>query len=76
MGDFFVFCNYDDQETDVSGGLYAGGIVLADENDKSSSFGEGSMSLNMSYDVFVGEFIIGELSVGSSIGGRVSRCSF
>ena len=51
----------------------------ADENDKSSGFGEGSMSLNMS----VGEFVIGEISVGSSIvvfekqlGGKVSGCSF
>ena len=67
VGDFFVFCSYDDQETDVFGGLCAGGIVLADENDKSSGFGEGSMSLNMSCDVFVGEFIVGELGVGSFI---------
>ena len=69
VGDFlfFVFCSCDDQETDVSGGLCAGGIVLADENDKSSGFGEGSMSLNMSCDVFVGEFIVGELGVGSFI---------
>ena len=51
MGDFFVFCNCDDQETGVSGGLCAGGIVLADEdNDKSSGFGEGSEFMNMSGD--------------------------
>ena len=62
-GDFFVFCSCDYQESDVSGGLCAGGIVLTDENEKSSGFGEGFISLNMS----VGEFVVGEISVGSSI---------
>ena len=49
------FCNCGDQETDVSGGLCTGGIELSDENDKSSGFGEGYISLNMS----VGEFVVG-----------------
>ena len=56
----FVFCNCENQETDVSGGLCAGGIELADKHDKSSGFGDGSVSLNMS----VGEFVVG---VDSSI---------
>ena len=60
---FFFFCNCEDQETDVSGGLCAGRIELADENDKSSGFGEGSISLNMS----VGEFVVCEIGVDSSI---------
>ena len=60
---FFFFCNFEDQETDVSSGLCAGGRKLAEEDDKSSGFEEGSMSLNMS----VGEFVAGEIIVGSSI---------
>ena len=62
VGVFFVFCNCEDQETDVSGGLCAGGIELADENDKSSGFGEGSISLNIS----VGEFVVCEIGISSS----------
>ena len=55
VGDFFVFCNCEDQETGVSGGLCAGGIVLAyEDNDKSSGFGEGSDLMNMSGDETVG----------------------
>ena len=45
VGNFFFFCNCDDQETGVAGGFCAGSIVLdVKDDDKSSSFGEGSLS--------------------------------
>ena len=47
MGFFFGFCICVDQETGFVGGICAGGM-LDEDNDKSSGFGEGSVSLNKS----------------------------
>ncbi len=45
-GFFFCFCICEDQETAFVGVICPGGMV--EDNDKSSGFGEGSMSIKMS----------------------------
>ena len=57
---FFFFCSCDDQETGVAGGFWAGWIVAADEdNDRSSGFGEGYVSISKSCVSNVGCKVVG-----------------